>query len=108
MELEDKQFILNSVALLVREYIPKLGWEVLPNGNEDQLMYLSKEDIEQTSKEIFHLNHNFIIGINKALCEGEWLVISSDGVKLAKPDPTRIGFSLNLESLGIDPKSLGY
>ena len=100
MELEEKQLVLNASALLIKQFVPSLGWECLPNGSEDQTLFLSKEDIEKVAREVYHLDNDWLVGMNKALCEGEILAISNGKIQLVKPHLTKMGFELNLKSLG--------
>lgn len=104
MELEEEQLVLNASALLIKQYVPKFGWEVLPNGNEDQLIYLNKEDIGKIAINIYHLGDH-ITGIYKALRDGATLLLTDGKVSLVKPSPQKFKelsrFQLNLESIGI-------
>lgn len=96
MELEEKQSILKSVALLVRNFVPGLGFEVLPDADEDLLIYLSKEDLIETARNVF--NFTDIPEMCKLLVDGEFFTLSKDGLQIIKPRPVQPRFNLDMDS----------
>lgn len=96
MELEEKQYVLKSVALLVRNFIPGLGFEVLPDADEDLLIYLSKEDLIETARNIFQLKD--ITPMCRLLVDGEFFTLSKDGLQIIKPRAIHPRFNLDMDS----------
>lgn len=96
MELEEKQYVLKTGCLLVREYTPKLGYEVLPGGDENLLLYLSREDIEKTARDIFHIHD--IPYMCKLLNEGESFIMSEEGIEIVKSQPIKAGLDMSFDS----------